>query len=86
VALKKGEQVHYQWSVNTGHVNFDTHGDNALIKYFNYNKGKSVTSDQGDLIAEFDGKHGWFWRNRSEKTVLVTLQVEGDFAELLRVL
>ena len=29
------------------------------------------------LEAAFDGKHGWFWRNRTDKPVTVTLHTEG---------
>lgn len=86
VAMSRGDIISYQWSVNTGHVNFDTHADNASTKYHNYNKGKAVQGDEGELKAAFDGKHGWFWRNRSGKTVTVTLQVSGQYTELKRVL
>lgn len=86
VALNKNQSVDYQWQVDQGHLNFDNHGDNIAINYFNYSKGKAVTSDKGTLKAEFDGKHGWFWRNRSTKTVMMTLRVEGEFDQLIRVL
>jgi hypothetical protein len=72
--------------VNQGHVNFDTHADNKQVKYHNYTKGKAVTGDEGTLIAAFNGKHGWFWRNRSNKTVTVVLEVSGDYSHLIRVL
>ncbi|MBT5890720.1 MAG: transmembrane anchor protein [Chromatiales bacterium] len=76
----------YSWTVDTGHVNFDTHGDNAGIDYHNYSKAKAVSGDEGELIAAFDGSHGWFWRNRSNETVNVTLNVSGEFTAMKRVL
>ena len=76
----------YSWTVDTGHVNFDTHGDNADIGYHNYSKAKAVSADEGELIAAFDGSHGWFWRNRSNETVNVTLNVSGEFTAMKRVL
>ncbi|VII91526.1 putative (L31491) ORF2; putative [Pseudomonas sp. FG-3G] len=27
----------------------------------------------------FDGKHGWFWRNRADKPVTVTRRTQGDY-------
>ena len=84
--MDEGATVSYSWSVDTGHVNYDTHGDNPSTKYHNYNKGKAVTGDSGVLTADFDGKHGWFWRNRSEETVTVILEVTGQFGEIVRVL
>ncbi|MGH1365607.1 MAG: transmembrane anchor protein [Calditrichia bacterium] len=86
LGMKKGAVAMYEWSVNTGHVNYDTHGDGAGIKYFGYGKGRAVTEDKGELTAEFDGKHGWFWRNRSKQTVTVTLIVSGDYSGVYRVL
>lgn len=86
LAMKKGAIVTYQWSVSSGHVNYDTHGDNTNTNYFGYNKGKASTEDSGDLQAAFDGKHGWFWRNRSKQTVVVTLVVSGDYSNIQRVL
>ena len=86
VAMLKNAIVHYQWSVDQGHVNYDTHGDTAGISYHGYNKGKASTGEQGALTAAFDGKHGWFWRNRSQQDVVVTLQVSGGFSTVHRVL
>jgi hypothetical protein len=65
-------------------VNFDNHGDNKSTKYHNYIKGKAVKADQGEITAAFDGKHGWYWRNRSTETV--TLNVSGEYSSLERVL
>jgi len=86
LVMKKNNRVQYKWSVNKGHVNFDTHGDNPDTNYHGYGKGKAVTSDEGTLTAEFDGKHGWFWRNRSSEVVSIKLEVSGDFQGVERVL
>lgn len=86
LGMKKGAVVTYAWSVDSGHVNYDTHGDGAGINYFGYGKGKETTDDKGELQAAFDGQHGWFWRNRSAQTVTVTLRVSGDYSDIQRVL
>lgn len=85
-AMLESATVTYSWSVDTGHVNFDNHGDNKSTKYHNYTKGKAVKADQGEITAAFDGKHGWYWRNRSTETVTVTLNVSGEYSSLKRVL
>ena len=86
LSMMKGAIVTYHWFVDIGHVNYDTHADGQGIKYFGYTKGKATTEDKGELKAEFDGKHGWFWRNRSDKNVTVTLKVSGDYSGIHRVL
>ena len=85
----KGAKVQYKWSVTGGSVNFDTHGDPLQPKtgfYHGYGKGRQVTNDAGVLEAAFDGKHGWYWRNRSPESVTVTLSTQGEYAAIKRVL
>lgn len=83
VKMVKGGKVSYSWKTSNDRANFDVHGDSEKhqISYFNYAKG-SAESDSGVLKAEFDGKHGWFWRNRSGKPMTITLVVEGEFVEM----
>lgn len=83
VAMAKGSKVRYSWKTSNDRANFDVHGDSKKLKisYHNYSKGSSE-SDSGVLEAEFDGKHGWFWRNRSGKPMTITLEVEGEFTEM----
>lgn len=83
----EGARVAFEWSVNGGHVNYDTHGDppNAPKGFYHgYGKGKQSTGERGELVAAFDGKHGWFWRNRSDRAVTVTLRTEGRYSEVRR--
>ncbi|EAR62588.1 hypothetical protein [Neptuniibacter caesariensis] len=87
--MLKDAEVKFSWTANGGKVNFDTHGDpfNAPKGFYHgYGKGRFQPSDQGVLKAAFDGKHGWFWRNRTKEEVKITLNVEGDYAFLERVL
>lgn len=87
LAMSKGARVSYQWSTDRGVVNYDTHADRKeppAIKYHGYGKGQGKPSDEGVLVAAFDGMHGWFWRNRTNEVVTVTLRATGDFRELKR--
>ena len=84
-----GAKIEFAWTVEGGHVNFDTHGDPVPKPrgfYHGYGKGKASRGESGNLVAAFDGLHGWFWRNRSEQTVKVLLQVSGPYSEIKRVL
>ncbi len=85
VAMSDGAQVDFDWSVDGGHVNYDTHADAPGISYHGYGKGRESTGKNGTLVAAFDGSHGWFWRNRSGGTVTVTLRTDGAYTEIKRV-
>lgn len=80
--MLKGKTVSYEWTATGGLVNYDTHGEpyNGEKGYFHsYNKGKQVKSNKGQFTALFDGTHGWFWRNRSNKDVTISLNTSGDY-------
>lgn len=84
--MKKGEVAPYEWTASPGHVNSDLHADGAGGLFTSYRKGRAETRDAGELTAEFDGTHGWYWRNRSGVSVEVTLRTNGAYSELKRVL
>lgn len=85
LSMLKGAKVAFTWTVEGGVVNFDMHGDGGGEE-ISYEKGRAVPSGSGVLEASFDGKHGWFWRNRGDADVTVTLKTEGDYAEIKRVM
>lgn len=84
LVMREGARVSYSWSTDGGVVNYDTHGDsqNPRRDYHGYAKGTGVASDSGELVAAFEGSHGWFWRNRTRGDVTVTLRTEGDYSAL----
>ncbi|MDX5445066.1 MAG: transmembrane anchor protein [Zoogloeaceae bacterium] len=89
LVMKERARVEYEWSSAGGAVNYDTHGDPFGAPrdfYHGYGKGRNQPSDAGTLEAAFDGKHGWFWRNRSGKEVTITLKVRGDYEKIERVI
>lgn len=87
--MSQGAKVTYQWVVRGGGVNFDTHGDPINPPkgfYYGYGKGKQSMGEQGVIVAAFDGKHGWFWRNRSSENSTITLTTKGGYSVLKRLL
>ena len=77
--MSKGAKVKYEWATSGGAVNHDTHGEGANKAFISYKKGTGVTGDAGELVADFDGSHGWFWRNRTDGDVTVTLKTNGEY-------
>lgn len=87
--MSQGAKVAYQWVVRGGGVNFDTHGDPINPPkgfYHGYGKGKQSMGEQGVIVAAFDGKHVWFWRNRSTEDSTITLTTKGGYSVLKRLL
>jgi hypothetical protein len=86
--MKKGAKATFSWTVSGGVVNHDTHGEphNDPNATHSYKKGRGLAKDEGVLQAAFDGKHGWFWRNRSSGKVTVTVKASGEYASIKRML
>ena len=79
--LEKGDAIVYEWSA-TEAVNFEFHGepDGAPPKYFDsYVKGEGRTGSGGFTAAK-SGIHGWFWENKGENRIKVTLHSSGFYS------
>ena len=84
--MEKGSSVKYKWNTNSGGLNYNLHGDGykGSQKSTTYKRGRMTTSDNGEFKAEFDGYHGWFWRNRNSEIVTVILETDGEYIQIKR--
>lgn len=81
LAMEAGQTARFFWTANGSVVNFDLHGDGSG-QDISYEQGRAVPEAAGDLTAAFTGNHGWFWRNRTDAPVTVTLRTGGQYAEI----
>ena len=81
LAMQEGQTARFYWTANGAVVNYDTHGDGSGQKV-SYEQGRGVPEQEGELTAAFTGNHGWFWRNRTDAPVTVTLRTAGDYTEM----
>ena len=79
--MKKGSSASYKWETRNGGLNFNLHGDGykGSAESVTYKKGRMTLADSGKIVSEFDGYHGWFWRNRNHEAVTVRLETGGDY-------
>ena len=85
LVMPNGTRVAYRWAVTGGVVNFDMHGDstNAPKDWFvSYKKAQGAAADSGELVAGFKGNHGWYWRNRGSREVLIRLITSGAYERI----
>lgn len=83
LVMAEGDQAQYAWTSTGGRINFDLHAHGGG-QSVTYEKGRGATGDEGGILAPFAGEHGWFWRNRDDEAVTVTLELGGDYSELLQ--
>jgi len=84
--MEKGSIAKYRWNTKSGGLNYNLHGDGykGSQKSTTYKKGRMTSSDNGEFKAEFDGYHGWFWRNRNSEIVTVILETDGEYIQIKR--
>lgn len=82
MTMARDAQAKYSWSVEGGIVNYDMHGTPGVGKERSYKNARGVGADEGVLTAAFDGEHGWFFRNRGDKPLTITLRTNGAYSNL----
>ncbi len=85
LVMNQGERARFHWTANGAVVNYDTHGDGGG-QSTSYEQGRGVPEQEGELEAAFTGNHGWFWRNRTNADVTVTLRTTGAYSEMKRMM
>ena len=80
-----GDSFVFEWSSNGGPVKLDMHGerpDAADGEFTSYWEERELAQGKGVFTAPFAGTHGWYWRNKGETPVSVTVRVAGFHQEL----
>lgn len=85
LTMTQGAKANFNWTVSGGVVNFDLHGDGGG-RSVRYEQGRALPGAQGVLEAAFDGNHGWYWRNRGDAPVTVTIRANGAYSEMKRLI
>ena len=82
LVMQAGDVATYAWTAQGGRINFDlhAHGDGQSV---DYDRGRGATEGAGRIEAGFAGEHGWFWRDRDDAAITVTLQLGGVYSEIV---
>ena len=84
--LAAGEFLVFSWDAGGTEVKFDFHGEPAAGPdgaFLTFHKGTASKSG-GSLKAPFTGTHGWYWKNPTDKHVVIKLRVSGFYSEIKR--
>ena len=80
--LDRGATMLYSWKAN-GFVDYDFHTEpegKPSSASDSFDKGQA-SQKRGAYTAPYDGIHGWYWENTSNKDVKVVLQTAGFYDE-----
>jgi hypothetical protein len=87
LAMTLGARLDHAWATDGPEVYVDFHGERTgdASGAFTRHKSGYFTSDAGTLVAPFDGRHGWYWRNAGETPVTIVLETRGQYEVIGRV-
>ncbi|NQY30058.1 MAG: hypothetical protein HRT69_11375 [Flavobacteriaceae bacterium] len=82
-SLKYGN-IKYEWTTDKGIVYIDFHGEvkqeNPPKNVFYESYALAYSNNMaGTLTAPFEGKHGWYFRNETNKDIVVTIRLNGQY-------
>jgi hypothetical protein len=81
--MQKGATMVYSWKTDGIKVHHEFHGEpvGAPRGYADtYLKEDSVDQSHGTFQAPSTGIHGWYWENRTDRDVTVTITAAGFFS------
>lgn len=83
--LDAGQGLVFHWSASAD-VAVDLHGErpDAQSEYTSYDIEGAQREGAGTFVAPFAGTHGWFWKNKSQQPVTVTVTLTGFYKRLVR--
>ena len=84
LVMATGDVTEYAWIAEGGRINFDLHA-HGQGESVTYDRGRGAISGEGSIEAPFPGEHGWFWRNRHDSPITVTLQLRGAYTDLAEI-
>ncbi len=79
--LKQNAELTYAWTTDGAKLYFDFHGEPAgdTTGYFKSFKETTDSQSNGVLTAPFTGSHGWYWENKTQIPVQITLKTKGQY-------
>ncbi|KGJ90995.1 hypothetical protein [Colwellia psychrerythraea] len=82
LAMKQYSKATYEWTTESGELYVDLHGEpkGDTTGYFESYTIATANEMKGSFTAPFEGSHGWYWKNKSNKDIQVQLIFNGEYA------
>ena len=74
----------YSWETGGVALFYDFHGDPIPSQngYFKSYEKSTKSESTGTIKTPFKGSHGWYWKNKTSKDVIVSLKTKGQYKVL----
>lgn len=80
--MEQYQKLDYEWKTDGESLYFDLHGEpeGDTTGYYESYAIATLDTMQGSFTTPFSGSHGWYWKNKSQQPVTVTLTVTGEYS------
>lgn len=85
--MAKGDSFVFRWEAKGGPVKVDMHGEPVNAgpdEFTSYWEEAAQTEAQGVFVAPFTGTQGWYWRNKGDVPVTVTVKTTGFYKDIAK--
>ena len=79
--MKQHDKLTFEWATDGSPIYFDYHGEpeGDTTGYFESYSISTAVDVKGSTTMPFNGVHGWYWKNKTDKEVMVTLKTSGVY-------
>jgi hypothetical protein len=79
--LSKNQTMTYEWKTDGVELYLDLHGEPAgdTTGYYESYTIATASEMSGQFTTPFAGVHGWYWKNKTEQDIKVTLTTQGPY-------
>ena len=79
--MKRFQKATYEWVTDGEALYVDLHGEPSgdTTGYFESYAIATSTDMKGSFTVPFDGSHGWYWKNNTDKDINIQLIFSGDY-------
>ena len=80
-AMQQYKKLHYEWKTDGQALYFDLHGEpeGDTTGYFESYAIATLSDMKGSFTTPFNGAHGWYWKNTTNKPITIKLKVTGEY-------
>ncbi len=81
LSMTQFQKATYEWITDGGVLFVDLHGEpkGDTTGYFESYTIATAEEMKGSFTVPFEGSHGWYWKNNSDKDINVQLIFSGDY-------
>jgi len=86
VTMLKHGSMKYEWTTNKGILYSDFHGEVKQVtppgkdEYYESYTIAYSNNMAGTFLSPFEGRHGWYFRNKGSEDVIVTIRLKGQYS------